>query len=280
MPKKRERRSAKKRRFGALSITSFFPQTRSKKTRERKTGVKKTSTAAGRPQILARNWQASHYVAILLMASSLALLSLLFTDAGFGVTQLTVSDNRYLATEQILEQAQVNHANIFGIDPQQVALRLKTMLPQLKAVHVRLGIPNQIEIRVEEREPVMIYGHDGQGYWVDAEGHIFPTTTQRNDLPILIDEDGSAQGESGLLDPTLWKTIRQISSTMPETQEFHYRQVYGLFFISPEGWRVYLGEPENIEAKLSLWQTLHHQILQENRAVQVVDLRYDRVYIQ
>jgi len=62
--------------------------------------------------------------------------------------------------------------------------------------------------------------------------------------------------------------------------EFHYRDIYGLSFISPEGWRVYLGDGENMQNKLAMWQTLRQQILQENRTVKVIDLRYDRAYIQ
>ena len=278
MTKKRQSRSAQKRRFRTVSISSFFPKTLAKAPRGRQPSRKSPTTA--RSRALARKWRASHYVALLLMASSLALLILLFTDARFSVTQLTVSDNRYLSAEQIQQNTHLTRSNIFSIDPQQVALQMETMLPQVKEAHVRLGIPNQIAIQIIEREPVLIYGHNGKGYWVDTEGHIFPAAVTRDDLPVLIDEDGSAKDETAILSPVIRQTIHQISEAIPETTEFHYRKVYGLFFISPEGWRVYLGDAENIETKLAMWQTLHQQLLQENRAVQVVDLRYDRVYIQ
>jgi cell division septal protein FtsQ len=283
--KKKHTKRRKKNQFQTVSVSSFLPQTLTKGQRRRKPTRKNTRTSATvtalpLPHLNARAWQFSHYVALLLMIGSVVLLSLVFTDSTFALTQMVVTDNNYLGREQILQQAHVSGVNIFRIDPQQVNTRLETMLPQIKEAHVRLGIPNQIAIQVVEREPVLLYGHGAQSYWVDTEGHLFPATTQRADLPVLVDEDGTARHDSSVLNPVIWQTIQQVAAIMPETTEFHYRHVYGLFFISPEGWRVYLGEAENMEAKLSLWQTLHRQLLQENRSVQIVDLRYDRVYIQ
>ena len=275
-------RSRKKKRFDAASIPSLAPRTlekgRKKRTSGRKTTRKRKKKAF--PWLKARSWGLSHYFAILLMTASIVLLGFLFTDSGFTLSAPEITNNGYTDAGKIQQQAGMTGANIFTVDPKHVSMRLATVLPQVKEAHVRLGLPNQAAIQVIEREPVLIYGRGNQSQWVDAEGRIFPAAAGPSSLPLLIDEDGSASPDGIHLDPAIWQAIQQITISIPGMNEFHYRDVYGLFFISPEGWRVYLGDGKNMSNKLAMWQTLREQILQQNRPVKAVDLRYDRVYIQ
>jgi cell division septal protein FtsQ len=275
-------RSRKKKQFDAASIPSLAPRTlekgRKKRTSGRKTAHKRPKKAF--PWLKARSWGLSHYFAILLMTASIVLLGFLFTDSSFTLSPPQITNNGYTDAGAIQQQAGMTGANIFTVDPKRVSLRLATVLPQVKETRVRLGLPNRAAIQVIEREPVLVYGRGNQSQWVDAEGHIFPAAEGPSSLPLLIDEDGSASPDGIHLDPAIWQAIQQITTSIPDMNEFHYRDVYGLFFISPEGWRVYLGDGENMPNKLAMWQTLREQILQQNRPVKAVDLRYDRVYIQ
>ena len=50
--------------------------------------------------------------------------------------------------------------------------------------------------------------------------------------------------------------------------------VYDCHF--PEGWRVYLGSTDNMNAKLATWEAIRSKILQNNYSVQEIDVRYNR----
>jgi cell division septal protein FtsQ len=282
MTRKSSPRSRKKKRFNAASIPVLAPKTlkegRRKQNSARKVKRQRQSTFFSK--LRARSWGLSHYFAFLLLLGSIAALAFLFTDGRFTVSAVEITDPGYIDAGQIQRQADIAGANIFTIDPKHVTMRLATVMPQIKETHISLGLPNRATILVQERTPVLIYGHGSQTQWVDEEGRIFPATATVSDLPLLIDEDGSASVDGIHLNPAIWQAIQQITATIPGMNEFHYRDIYGLFFISPEGWRVYLGNGENMQNKLTMWQTLRQQILQENRAVKVIDLRYDRAYIQ
>jgi cell division septal protein FtsQ len=280
-----KRKSRKQQTYKATSIPIFSPEAlkkasapkknRRKTTRKRK--KQKQDTFLSR---LVRSWGFSHYLAFLLIAVSLAGMAFLFTDSSFQAATPTISGTHYLDADLILQQAHLDGKNIYTIDPTIVANRINTFMPQVKKVGIRLGLPNKVAITITEREPVMVYGRGNKTQWADQEGHLFDATTDIATLPVLVDEDGSASPDGKHLNPAIWQAMHEIVTTIPEINQFHYRDVYGLFFISPEGWRVYLGDGENMQEKLAMWQTIRQQLLQDNRSVKAVDLRFDRVYIQ
>ncbi len=271
----------KQRKFDATSIPVLSPRTMQKGKRKR--SGRKTTRRRKRDSFLSKilgSWRFSHYVALLLILGGMAALGYLLTDPSFHAAPPSVSGNSYLSAEQILQQAHLEGQNIYTIDPTDISRRLITFVPQIKRAKVSLGLPDQVAIQIEERQPVLMYSHDNQMFWADNEGHLFPIQASLIELPILVDEDGSASPDGKHLDPAIWNAIQEITLSIPEMKEFHYRDVYGLFFVSPEGWRVYLGDSENLQNKLAAWQALRQQLVQENRPIKTVDLRYDRVYIQ
>ncbi len=280
-----KRKSRKQQTYKSTSVPIFSPEALKKASAAPKTGRKPKRKRKKQQQDtllsrLVRSWGFSHYLAILLIAVSLAGLAFLFTDSSFQAATPTITGTHYLDANQILQQAHLDGQNIYTIDPTVVANRISTFMPQVKKVGIRLGLPNLIAIRITEREPVMVYGRGNKTQWADDEGHLFDATTDLATLPVLVDEDGSASPDGKHLNPAIWEAMQEISSTIPEISQFHYRDVYGLFFISPEGWRVYLGDGENMQEKLAMWQTIRQQLLRDNRSVKAVDLRFDRVYIQ
>lgn len=278
-----KKRTKKKKQFDATSLPVLSPKTlkpgNKKKAGPRRAARKKPRKTSFLSKRI-RSWRFSHYIAILLIIASLVALGYLFTDDAFQIAAPQVSGNAYLDANQILQQADVAGENIFLINPADIAAKLTTFIPQVNAAKIRLGLPDLIAIQVVERQPVLIYRRGDQNLWGSADAHLFPITKEQIELPLLVDEDGSAIQDGRTLNPGIWDAIQEITMSIPEIKEFHYREVYGLFFISPEGWRVYLGDGENMQEKLATWQTIRQQLLQENRPVKTVDLRYDRVYIQ
>ena len=233
------------------------------------------------PWQIAVDWDISHYAAMILILASFAAAIFFFTDSSFRAAAPQVKGNDYVESELIRQQAHLAGRNIYLIDPAKAASKVETFLPQVQHAKVRLGLPNQVLIQVTERTPVLSYRRGGENLWADAEGRLFPATTELNTLPQLIDEDGSASRDGKNLNAGILTAIAEISTNIPGINEFHYRNVYGLYFVSPEGWNVYLGDGNNMSNKLSAWQKIRQQLLQENREIKAIDLRqYDRIYIE
>ncbi len=225
------------------------------------------------------HWHFSHYFALLLAILSGVAFFLLLSDTRFSIAHAQVIGNQYLSSDAILRRAGVEHANIFSLDIQDVAARV-SLIPQVKEAHVRLGLPNRAVIVVTERTPVLNYVREGQMLWVDEEGHVFPAGDFRTDLPVLLDDDGSASPDGQHLNPALLQAMAWLSAAMPNLTEFNYRSEYGLYFISPEGWKVFLGDAEHMDEKLRRWETIHQELLQQGRQVQSVDLRFQQVFVR
>ncbi|HHB91393.1 MAG TPA: FtsQ-type POTRA domain-containing protein [Anaerolineae bacterium] len=273
-------RHRKSKRFQAPSISALLPgtlsQARSGKKRPRSNARKRKKPDVW-SKIVAR-WGFSHYVALLLALMGLVGLFLLFTDTRFTIETPTVLGNSYVDTAEVIRYADVERANIFLVHDDEIVRRL-SLLPQVKEARVRLGLPNRLVIEVSERQPSLNYVRTGETFWVDEEGHLFPANEFRVDLPVLLDDDGTASPDGKHIDAALSQAVLFLAATMPEIAEFYYRSDYGLYFISPEKWRVYLGDAENMEGKLRKWEQIRRQLLQERRAVEIVDLRFDNVYV-
>ncbi len=288
MFKKKRSRRRRKKKFNATSIPALAPRTLAKGRSRNKRNHNKRSTPRRQEYALlaklaklgAKAWDVSHYAAMLLIALSLAGLGMLFTNPQFSLAATSVAGVENMNSSQIEQAAGVAGKNIFRINPDKTSVRLMTLMPQIKEARVSLGLPNRAVIHIEERKPALIFSDGNENRWVDAEGRIFPAGAANPDLPALIDEDGSASIDGARLKPEVLESLNQALAGLPDVRTFHHRQVYGLYFISPEGWRVYLGSGSNMANKLAMWRTLRQQILQEERQVKVVDLRSDRIYIQ
>lgn len=281
MQRRKTRKRKRQKKFQA-SITALMPGTlnrgakkrplRAHNARKRKTGIFSL--------LHSRRWRSSHYVALLLAIMGAIALEFGFIDTTFDIVRPVIKNNHYADTQQIIKEAHLTQQNIFTTNPDDVSLRLEAFIPQIEHASVSLGLPNKALITITEREPVVVYKLHGRDSWVDANGHIFPAAEQRSDLIHLIDEDGTASQDGQRIDADLIRSLEELSTSLADMKEFHFQAAYGLFFISSEGWRVYLGDTKDLPNKLARWKSIHQQLLNENRPVKVIDLRFQHVYIQ
>ena len=280
MARRRTTRKRKKR-FQATSISALLPGTLSKGRKQPKR-TRRSPRKRAKPGLwskLSARWGFSHYFAMLLALSAAMALFLLVTDPRFVVASAEVQGAQYLDAEEVVKRASVERANVFLINPDETAERIR-LISQVKDARVRVGLPNLVRITVTERQPVLNYVREGETFWVDEEGHIFLAPEFRIDLPVLLDDDSSAALDDRHMDPALAQAITALSQHMPDLNEFRYRRDLGLYFLTPEGWRVLMGDGGNMEEKLAKWRTIRQQLLNQRRQVETVDLRYDNVYVR
>ena len=224
-----------------------------------------------------RAWNLSHAGAGLMLALGVAGLIAVFTSLDFYVYQAEIAKTRYLTPAALDQQAGIDRFSIFFLRPAAISQRL-SQLPTIRSATVRLSLPNRVRITVVEREPVLLYQVQGETRWADAEGALMPAADTRSDLVKLIDDSNSAQFDPQHIDPALLLAIRRITRDLPQIDTFRYQEPFGMYFFSPEGWRVLLGQAENMDAKLLAWAALRQDLLRQKAAVQEVDLRFQHPY--
>ena len=274
--KARKKRSSQKR-FSRTSIAVLDPR----KLLSAKSGsAPRTKRKAQRKSILrrlyaSRKWNYTHALALGLLVTALFATGYGFLSLDFWVYSATISNNQHTSSEEIYRQAGIHTFSAFFINPEKVTEKLK-QLPHVRDARIRVRLPAQVNIQISEREPLILYQIQGDSYWIDAEGVIMSAAEERTGLVKLIDDDKGGMLDERHLKPGLFQAIQYVTGTIPEVKTFRYQDPYGLFFISPEGWRVLLGSTDNMDTKLATWEALRTKILQNNYPVQEVDVRYDR----
>ena len=273
--KSRKRRSGK--RFSRTSVAVLDPR---RLLSGKSTSSPKRRRKVQRKSILqrlyaSRDWNFTHALALILMVAALFATGYGFLSLDFWVYSAGVSNNRFTSSEQVYSEAGIHGFSAFFIDPSQVSNQLK-QLPHVKNAHVRIRLPADVHIQVEERDPIVLYQIQGDSHWIDNEGVIMSAVEERTELVKLIDDDKGGMLDERHIKPGLFQAIQHVTGTLPEVRTFRYQEPFGLFFISPEGWRVYLGSTDNMDTKLATWEAIRTKILQENHSIQEVDVRYDR----
>lgn len=273
---KRKRRSSG-RRFDRSSVAILNPRRLFSGNRASATRIKRRNPKPSllRRMYASRSWNFTHATALFLVASALFAIAYGFLSIDFWVYSADVSNNRFTNSDQIYTQAGVDGFSAFFIDPNEVSTQLR-QLPHVQNAHVRLRLPANVTIQVEEREPMILYQIQGDSHWIDNEGVIMAAVEERTGLVKLIDDDKGGMLDERHIKPGLFQAIQHVTGTLPEVKTFRYQEPFGLFFISPEGWRVYLGSTDNMDTKLATWEAIRTKILQENHSIQEVDVRYER----
>ncbi len=164
------------------------------------------------------------------------------------------------------------------INPSLLAASLQAAYPVLADVRVQVVFPNRVVVQVRERRPVLVWAFQGRRYWVDAEGVFFPAM-QGKGPEVIVRAQGMPPGvqEPELTGQTLpvemVAALQTLAQALPPGTPLAYHPAYGLGWVAPEGWQVYLGpRPTAVEARLTLYRALVEELARRGVRPSVVNL--------
>jgi cell division protein FtsQ len=168
---------------------------------------------------------------------------------------------------------------MFRLDTATVQRRLG-LLPLIQTVSVEREWPNTVVIKVTERTP---WGHWKVGndiYVIDAEGVVLPSIAMPEGTPLITDMSNPVRlvpgdrvdTDSVLLAQSLLQTVPQ--RLILNLAAIEYSQSHGLALITDAGYRVVVGDSQDIEYKLAVWGRIEQEIGREAMAGHVLDLRF------
>jgi hypothetical protein len=208
-------------------------------------------------------WRMLSLFVSMLLATAIYLA---WTLPEFEATPAEVLGNQNINADEIRAVVNGSGQLIFSVVPSELELRLRQNFPELLAVHVTVGLPNQVSIAVTERTPTILW-EQGDGYtWIDDTGVAF---RPRQAVPDLITVKASAAPPPGLpavtesISPTpfvsadMVSAIKLLAQQVPSGGSLVYDSRYGLGWIDPRGWQVYFGSgSREMPARLSVYQAL------------------------
>jgi cell division septal protein FtsQ len=138
-----------------------------------------------------------------------------------------------------------------------------------------------VRIVLEERQPWAYWQVGDKAYVIDAEGYVLgdsppaegaPTV---NDLtnPVRLVPGDRVDAETVQLTRFLMDRVPQVLALNPAA--FEYSNDKGLALLADVGYRVVIGDGQNIEYKLAVWKKIEERLGRGPMSGHVLDLRFE-----
>lgn len=193
---------------------------------------------------------------VLLVALTIEVASALLTSPYFSIRKISVSGNKSLSTAQVIRTLdKFKGSNIFRIDKREIVNRLKEN-PVIKGARVFRRLPNGLFVHVIERKPDAILSVNGKLYLLDSSGIPYrPISQEDRRLTIILCNNLSAVRIGKCISAPEFRVARQCllqvrKEKLPKITEIYVDQNDGLCLNTRDGFKVILGQPDQIIQKI------------------------------
>jgi len=182
-----------------------------------------------------------------------------------------IGGSQRISSQEIFAASQVEGHSIILVRPAEVAQRVAAV-PGIASANVHVRLPNQVLIDVREHLPLVAWQGITATVWLSADGSEVPQAGAPPSLH-LTDLTGAPLGESRPSWVAILPQLGDFQRTLGDQMEISYGKFEGLYFRTPEGWTVWLGN-DGIVAKLALLEAARREITARGERPSVIDLRY------
>ena len=245
-------------------------------------------------------WVCGRLLGAALLLGSAWLVYYCASSDRFQVRSVDVVGNVLLGRAEVEQAAAVSGANIFWIDRDQVAARVRA-LPLVQRVTVTAALPDDMQISIVERQPAAFWVTADQSYLVDAEGVILkavdaetqqaracagqpcdprlaplPTVAQLDDRPLALGDrvDASALASSA-----------RLASVLPgigvQPVGFQWGRDAGLEVPTRDGWRARFDAAGDVDQQVVALRAIRDELARARANAELIDVRFgDRPYFR
>jgi cell division septal protein FtsQ len=196
------------------------------------------------------------------------------------VQEVAVAGTVNIPPERIREVAAIQDDSMFNADFAGARERIAA-LALIKSVHTKREWPDRVSIEVVERVPWGYWDLAGTTYVVDGEGVVLADITPAEGAPVIKDIGAPtpplAAGER--VDGDAVRLAQALLTSVPEQlaiaiAAFEYRPESGLAVVTEAGYRVVMGDSQNMDYKLAVWRAVEEDIGRGAMKGHVLDLRF------
>ncbi len=231
---------------------------------------------------LANLWHTrrTKFIALGLMLVIGLALFLMFDLDMFYVYDFEIAGTRYLTADEIERASGVQGYNIFFVDARSVEHAL-AKLPEVKSVRVKTGLPGYVSVQIDERKPEINWLRGNELYWVDLNGVGFRARVFLPELPTIRDLDQASIKLGERVNPEAVNAFWAFRAAYPEgPRSIEWSLARGLSFTDERGWKIYLGDANEMAGKLAKLRALVAQLVAQNARIRFIDLGKGEPYYQ
>lgn len=213
----------------------------------------------------------------------LAVLYLVLGTPYFRIQQLRIEGTQWVSPAEIDAALDVKGRLFFTLSSAHLERNLRQAFPEFADVDVHLGFPNQVQVRVRERQPLIRWELDGRYTWIDAEGIAL---RPRGDAPNLVrvqaltppppqPAPADALMPPAYLSVEMVEALRRLATFLPPGTPILYDAHYGFGWDDGQGGRVFFGQTAaEMPARAQVYLYLSRSLATRGIHPVLIDLRF------
>jgi cell division protein FtsQ len=195
------------------------------------------------------------------------------------VQDLEVSGATAVSTDEVLSLARIEGQSMLNTNLAAAERRVES-IPMVQDAHLERRWPQTVRIEITERKPWALWKIGDAHYVIDAEGVVLPGSAPIENAPVINDITGQARLVPGdhvdydatrLAQALLQRVPEKLALNLPSLE---YTPQQGLTVTTDAGYRVVVGDSQNIEYKLAVWQAIEGELGRAAMVGHVLDLRF------
>ncbi len=202
-------------------------------------------------------------------------LRMLMQDARFISGQPVVKGAVFMSPFQVRSIADAAGVPAFQIDPQEVQARLEAY-PEIEAAQVRILWPAQVEIKIVEREPILVWNDAGDPWLLSRDGVAF---IRRDSTPTMLQIDATGPvlsiGQDPLqpaIDAEVIRAGLELRDALGNQQALLYDSEHGFGIVDEFGRKVYFGESGDMQQKVMVYRALGQRLVDKRYPASLISV--------
>jgi cell division protein FtsQ len=195
------------------------------------------------------------------------------------VQNIDVTGTSVLSAENVLDVVSIEDDSMLQIDTSDIAERVNA-LPMVLKTEVRRSWPQTVRIEVTERTPWGYWMSGESIYVIDGEGYVLTDVIPAGGALAIHATDPApplapgdrVDGDAVFLTQVLLQRVQDGVNTSVTAVEFS--KEFGLSIETTGGYQVVIGDSQNFDHKIAVWEALETQLGTEAMAGHVLDLRF------
>ncbi len=213
----------------------------------------------------------------------------------FNARSVGIAGNVLLSENEVERIAAVNGANLLWLDRRAAEARLAA-LPVVERVEVAPILPDRVDVRVVERQPVGFWISGDTTYLVDRDGVVLKALDGASDapracagqpcdprvattFPVVVQADGQPVAPGMRVPVGVLMASARLAPLLAQAdvqvQRFEWGRDLGLEAGTSQGWRARFDAAGNLEEQVAALQTIRAYLAREKRSADVIDVRFD-----
>ena len=205
----------------------------------------------------------------------------LSTMPQFRVSKPSVSGSDLVNVEEITYYTGLRSIPLFMVDPESIRETLLKRYPEAKDVEVRAMFPDQVDIVLEQRMPILEWDFGGSKFWVDDQGIVMNELTEPTEMMyVLANSFPGARNKFDRKVPesfttNMLKTLKDIYAVKPANGTLFYTYENGYGWMTEGEFTLWLGRDSNdLDEKLKMAESLSNYFKTEDILPEMLSLEF------